>query len=138
MTALNEAVGPPTGVPNRTVSEEQMRRRLTVAAGVEQALLALVAGKPAGMLSLRVVPYLSDDVRYAEVTELVVDTAYRRRGVATALMSAAERLAAARGCRYLHVDAWHTNAEAQALYRALAYEAVEIGFEKPLPDDPRL
>ncbi len=134
MTALNEAAGPPIGVPNTPehwrVSEEQMRRRLEAAAGVERVLLAEVGGQPAGMLGLRIVPYLEEDALYAEVTELIIDRGYRRRGVATALMRAAERAAAALGCRYVHVNAWHTNQDAIAFYRAAGYGAVMLGFER--------
>ncbi len=47
-------------------------------------------------------------------------------------MARAEAMARAHGCTFVHVNAWRTNKEARAFYRAAGYDAVEVGFEKPL------
>jgi len=137
MTALNEAVGPVFGLDrtpaNITVPAEQARRRVERMAGIEQVVLAEDAGRPIGLLSLRTVPYLDEDVPYAEITELFVVAEHRGRGVARRLIGEAEALARARGCTSIHVNAWHDNAEAQSTYRSAGYEPVEVGFEKRLP-----
>jgi ribosomal protein S18 acetylase RimI-like enzyme len=99
----------------------------------EQVLLAYVDDAPAGLLSLRIVPYLSQDALYAEVTELYVAPEHRRQGVARLLMAEAEFIARARGGTYVHVNTWHDNADAQAFYRAAGYESLVVGFQKPLP-----
>jgi ribosomal protein S18 acetylase RimI-like enzyme len=140
MTALNEAVGPVFGLDrtpeNVTVTEEQARRRIERMAGVDQVLLAEAAGESIGLLSLRTVPYLDEDVPYAEITELFVLAEQRDRGVARRLIDEAETVAHARGCTSIHVNAWHDNAEAQSTYRSAGYAPVEIGFEKRLhPSD---
>lgn len=133
LTGLNEAVGPPLGDDQVIVSENQARTRLEAMAPAEHVLLAHVDGRPAGLLSLRIVPQLSQDVPYAEVTELYVAVAHRRHGVARLLMAEAEFTARRRGCTYVRVLAWHDNNVAQAFYRAAGYEPLLVGFEKPLP-----
>lgn len=136
MTALNEAVGPVYGLArtpeNVTVTPEQAHARMERMAGVEQALLAEEAGAAIGLLSLRIVPYLSEDTPYAEITELFVVPEHRRGGVARRLLVEAEAIARAHGCTSIHVNAWHDNAQAQDLYWATGYDLVEVGFEKRL------
>jgi ribosomal protein S18 acetylase RimI-like enzyme len=136
MTALNDAVGPAYGlarIPEHVlVSAEQARRRIDRMADVERVLLAEDGAAPAGLLSLRIVPYLAEDSPYAEVTELFVVPEQRRRGVARRLMAQAEDIARGRGCSLIHVNAWRDNGEAQEFYRLAGYEAVEVGFEKNL------
>ena len=76
MTALNDAVGPAYGLArtpeNITVTVARARRRIERMAAVERVLLAEDGAAAIGLLSLRVVPYLSEDAPYAEVTELFV------------------------------------------------------------------
>jgi ribosomal protein S18 acetylase RimI-like enzyme len=133
LTELNEAVGPSLGDDQAAVSEDQARERIDAMAPGEQVLLAHVDDAPAGLLSLRIVAQLSQDVPYAEVTELYVADAYRRRGVARLLMAEAEFTARKRGCTFVHVNTWHDNDVAQAFYRAAGYESLVVGFEKPVP-----
>ncbi len=133
MTGQNEAVGPPLGEDQVIVSADQARARVESMAPGEQVLLAHVDGTPAGLLSLRIVPQLSQDAPYAEVTELYVADAHRRRGVAQLLMAEAEFMARRRGCTYVHVNAWHDNDVAQAFYHGVGYEPLVVGFEKALP-----
>lgn len=133
MTALNEAVGGPEGEDQVLVSVDQARARLQAMAASEHVLLAFVDGAPTGLLSLRIVAYLSQDVPYAEVTELYVMPQHRRAGVGRLLMAEAEHTARGRGCTYVHVNAWHTNEGAHAFYHAMGYEPLQVGFEKRLP-----
>lgn len=133
MTVLNQAVGPPDGEDQALVNADQARARLQAMAAGEHVLLAFVDGAPAGLLSLRLVAYLAQDVPYAEVTELYVLPDHRRASVARMLMAEAEHTARGRGCTSVHVNAWHTNEGAHAFYRALGYEPMQVGFEKRLP-----
>lgn len=108
-------------------------RRLRAAAGVETALVAEAdGGRVVGFASVRVVPYLSDDRPYAELTELYVAPAWRRRGVARALLAAAEALARARGAGQLIVLTGLDNAPAQALYRAAGFADYALALRKRL------
>lgn len=134
MTALNETVGP-SGVRTAatediTVTPDQARRRIDDMSASEQVILAFVDGAPAGLLSLRIVPYLSQDVPYAEVTELMVLGEHRRCGVATLLMAQAEFLARQRGCIAMQVRASRDNEDAKAFYRGAGFEPEEVGFVK--------
>lgn len=136
MTGLNRAVGPVYGLPNtpehQLVTAEQARTRLKAMAGVEQVLLVEADGECAGLLSLRIVPYLSQDTPYAGITELYIDPAHRRAGLGRCLVAEAERVARAHGCTLVHVNAWRDNVAVQAFYSAIGYEAVEIAYEKAL------
>ncbi|MDP9238958.1 MAG: GNAT family N-acetyltransferase [Chloroflexota bacterium] len=133
MTALNKAVGGPPGEDQVLVSADQARARLQAMAASEHVLLAFVDAAPAGLLSLRIVAYLSQDAPYAEVTELYVMPEHQRTGIGRLLMAEAEHTARGRGCTYVHVNAWHTNEGAHAFCRAVGYEPLQVGFEKRLP-----
>jgi len=63
---------------------------------------------------------------YAYAEELIVTAAYRRRGVATALMRALERWAKSVGARAILLDTHVTNAEARSLYQALGYREMGV------------
>lgn len=57
------------------------------------------------------------------VDALAVDRAHRRRGVATALLEDAERIASTRGLRGVSLDTGLENRAAQALYEAYGFAA---------------
>jgi ribosomal protein S18 acetylase RimI-like enzyme len=59
---------------------------------------------------------------FAQVRELWVDEAYRRQGLGTELMAAAEREAARRGCVELQVTTF--SFQAPEFYRRLGFEEV--------------
>jgi GNAT superfamily N-acetyltransferase len=63
------------------------------------------------------------------VQMLVVPVALRRRGVGTAIMRAAEREAARRGCRGAHVDAF--DFQAGPFYRKLGYDLFGVLRDYP-------
>ncbi len=136
MTELNRSVGP-SGLrdaiaENVTVTPDKAQHRIEAMSATEQVLLAFVDDAPAGLLSLRIVPYLSQDVPYAEVTELMVLEEHRRHAVATLLMAEAEFLARQRGCTAVQVRAWHNNEDARSFYHAAGFEQLEVGFVKYL------
>src|SRR6185503_12763043 len=58
---------------------------------------------------------------HATLDDLVVAPAYRRRGVGTALVTAAVPIAWERGCAAFHVIAPHVTAEARALLIASGF-----------------
>ena len=59
--------------------------RMEQAQGLETVFLGELAGRLAGLLVLRVVPTLSEPEDWAEITELYVRPAARRKGVGKAL-----------------------------------------------------
>jgi ribosomal protein S18 acetylase RimI-like enzyme len=107
--------------PGLPVTPEQTVARLAACGGVETTVLAELDGQIAGFACLRLVPFMSGDGPYAELTDLFVATSFRRRGVARALMAHVERLAREGGAVELILLTGFDNAGAQAFYRALGY-----------------
>jgi ribosomal protein S18 acetylase RimI-like enzyme len=104
-----------------TVTAEQAAARLAACQGVEMTILVELDSRAVGFACLRLVPYMSGDDRYAELTDLFVDAAYRRRGAARALLAHVERLAREGGAADLILLTGFDNAGAQAFYRAMGY-----------------
>lgn len=70
-------------------------------------------------------------VRYAELSELYVDPAHRRLGVARALMEFIENELRAEGVEHFQLFTGGNNHQAQALYRSQGYEPTdEVQFRK--------
>ena len=63
----------------------------------------------------------------ADVEDLFVDPAHRRRHVATRLLDEAERLAAARGYKRIGLSCGVDNEEARALYEKRGYRDADLG-----------
>ena len=84
---------------------------------------------------MRLVPCLFYDTPHAELTELFVQEAYRRRGIGRALIAPAERLACEGGATELLVLTSLTNYEAQSLYHAMGYEDDDLAMSKTLLDE---
>jgi ribosomal protein S18 acetylase RimI-like enzyme len=112
------------------VTAAQMKARLDAIAAIEPSLMANLDGEPAGFLCLRLVPYAGQDAPYAEVTQLYVRPALKRRGVGAALIAEAERLAVAAGATCVHIITGAANLDAQAFYRAQGYAMPGVEFEK--------
>jgi ribosomal protein S18 acetylase RimI-like enzyme len=111
---------------------EQLARRLADPQRVETPLVAFVDERAVGFAALRLVPCVFYPEPHAELTELYVEAAYRRRGVARALVALAERLAIAGGARELLVLTDFDNHAAQALYRSLGFAEDDLALRKGL------
>ncbi|CAN5510786.1 hypothetical protein BH20ACT19_BH20ACT19_09660 [soil metagenome] len=68
------------------------------------------------------------------VDSLATDAACRRRGVASALLEEAERLATERGLTHVALDAWAHNDAARALYARAGFD--EVAHTAPLAGMP--
>jgi ribosomal protein S18 acetylase RimI-like enzyme len=106
------------------------------------SLVAEVDGKIAGSLGAQLHPpiasarfqvleYLGQPRVY--VNHLHVDPRYRRRGVATALMDAAERWGREKGAGSIALDTYAESPLSVPFYEAIGYERASIVFEKRLP-----
>jgi ribosomal protein S18 acetylase RimI-like enzyme len=115
-----------------TVTAEQAAARLAACQGIETTVLAEVDGQVAGFACLRLVPYMSGDEPYAELTDLFVAPAYRRRGVGRALIERIEQMARAGGAAEVIILTGFDNAPAQGLYRALGYGDYALALRKRL------
>jgi len=70
--------------------------------------------------------------RYAQVSDLVVTEAWRRRGVGRALMDRAERWAVQRGLGEVELSVYEFNRGAIALYQDLGYHVSKQTMTKQL------
>ena len=73
-----------------------------------------------------------DPATFAWIHDIFVRPAYRRRGVATALMAAAEAFVRSRGARELRLGVIDRNADARTLYRGLGFRDYLRILTKPL------
>jgi ribosomal protein S18 acetylase RimI-like enzyme len=117
------------------VTREQAAARLAATAGVETTFVAAVNDTIAGFACLRLVPYMSGDEPYAELTDLFVAARFRRRGVGQALIRRVEQVARERGAAEVIILTGHDNAAAQSLYRSLGYGDYAIALRRRLADD---
>jgi ribosomal protein S18 acetylase RimI-like enzyme len=73
-----------------------------------------------------------DPAVFAWVHDLFVRPAYRRRGVATALMTAAESFVQSRGARELRLGVINRNTNARVLYERLGFRDYTRTLTKPI------
>ncbi len=66
----------------------------------------------------------------AYVGELVTAEGHERRGIARALMAAAEDWGAARGLRYLTLETGMANHAARAFYAGIGYQEEDVRLTK--------
>jgi GNAT superfamily N-acetyltransferase len=137
-TEFNELLGadglPPSEAflpENTPISADSMRRRLAAMRDVEKAWLAEIDGAAAALMCLRVIPYIGQEVPYAELTQLYVRDAYKRQGIGAALIAVAEHAAVQAGATALHlITGAVDNEDAQAFYRAQGYTMPGVEFVK--------
>ena len=116
---------------NANVAPDTMARRLEAMREIERAWLAEVNDTPAGFMALRLIPYIGQDVPYAELTQLYVREAFKRQGIGAALIAVAEHAAVQAGATCLHILTGAVdNEDAQAFYRAQGYAMPGVEFVK--------
>jgi len=116
---------------NANVAVDTMVRRLEAMRKVERVWLAEVDGAPAGLICLRLVPYIGQDAPFAEVTQLYVRQALKRHGIGAALIAVAEHAAVQAGATSVHIITGAVdNDDAQAFYKAQGYAMPGVEFVK--------
>jgi len=113
----------------------QVAARMGACQHVLTTFLGELDGQPVGFACLRLVPHLQGDEPYAELTDIFVDEAFRRRGVARALIAQVEAAAEAAGTSDVVIITGSDNTVAQAAYRAAGYVAWAVAMGKPSPDE---
>ncbi len=113
-----------------SVRRDRTIERMTACAEFERALVADVQGSTAGFACLRIVPAMADDRPHASLIELYVRPEWRRRGVGRRLLESAETYARSAGAAQLVLLTGLGNAEAQAFYRTLGYDAWALAMRK--------
>lgn len=117
-------------------TEAEIRQQLVRCQGIETCLLAEVEGQAVGFLCLRLLPQICDPATYAEVSELFVEAAHRRHGVAQALMARAAELAKEAGATALILLTSFHNTGAQRFYHTQGFAHYGISMHKRLlPDE---
>jgi aminoglycoside 3-N-acetyltransferase I len=84
-----------------------------------------------GGLAAYVLPKFEQARSEIYIYDLAVDAAHRRRGIATAMIAALQREAAARGAWVIYVQADHGDAPAIALYEKLGAREDVLHFDIP-------
>jgi GNAT superfamily N-acetyltransferase len=111
---------------------EHIAAHLAERAAYETPFVAEAEGYVAGMACLRLLPCAFDPAPYAELTELFVEPAYRRRGLGRALFAYIEGVAREAGAERLAlITAWR-NTEAHAFYHGIGYRLWCISMARKL------
>jgi aminoglycoside 6'-N-acetyltransferase I len=122
--------------PDATQPEDEEEMREYLAGEGKAAFVAVIEGRLIGFLEANIRPYAdgctSRDVGYIE--GWFVEGSFRRQGIGTALVRAAEEWARLQGCREMASDCLQENETSLAAHRALGYNEVErlIHFAKAL------
>lgn len=114
---------------------EQVAARMLACQGVLTTFLCEVDGEAAGFACLRLVPHLQGDDLYAELTDMFVETPFRRRGVARALIARIEAAAQAAGASEVVLNTGFDNEIAQAAYRTAGYVEWALAMKKRFSDE---
>jgi GNAT superfamily N-acetyltransferase len=94
--------------------------------------LALVGGEIAGLVATHIVPRLDAELRSCRIVDLVVAERFRRRGIAAALVGAAEAEAQRQGATRLDLSSGEWREDAHAFYQRAGFAANARSFVKRL------
>jgi GNAT superfamily N-acetyltransferase len=95
-------------------------------------LIAYVDGEPAGCGGWRTHP---DDPEVAEIKRMYTEPRFQRRGVARAILTAAEESALAAGRRRMILETGLAQPEAIAFYQRCGYQRIaDFGYYRDYPD----
>lgn len=98
-----------------------LAERIEQARGLETVFLSELDGTLEGLLVLRTALPLSSPEEWAEITEVYVRPASRRRGVGRALIEASLEHSRKCGCTELHLLVDPENVTALSFYRAVGF-----------------
>jgi ribosomal protein S18 acetylase RimI-like enzyme len=115
------------------IAEQEMAARLErfMALG-QEALVADVGGEVVAVTALSVMHTLHRPAPVGRMSSLVVSEAVRGRGIGKALVAAAEKRLAERGCGLVEVTSNMRRPEAHGFYEGLGYERTSYRFFKTL------
>lgn len=98
----------------------------------ETPFVAEVDSQVVGLACLRLCPTLCDPIPSAELTELIVHPAFRRRGVGRALITRIEDEARSHGATILVLMTAWRNTQAHAFYHSIGYRLYTIMMQRSL------
>jgi predicted N-acetyltransferase YhbS len=115
------------------VTADQVAERLaTMQADGQVVLVAELDGRVIGCLSTSIMRVLHRPAPVGRISMMVVDEALRNRGVGAALVRAAERSLAERGCYMVEVTSHVRRTEAHRFYERLGYEHTSVRLAREL------
>jgi GNAT superfamily N-acetyltransferase len=93
-------------------------------------LVAVLDGRVVGTADLAILPNITHlGTPWGIVENVIVASAWRRSGVASALFAEIERIARANGCHKVGLMSGKTRIEAHRFYSSAGYEALCEGFK---------
>ena len=113
-------------------SPQQIQNRLQAMQSTEQVIVAEIANAVVGFGSLRLVYNFSDDLLYAELTDLFVHPDFRRQQVAQNLLSFIEQICKDRHVPQLVLITGFDNTGAQAFYHSIGFQDWALAMKKQL------
>lgn len=117
----------------RRAAQNWVQTTIDTAAQPDHAVYVAVASdRVVGVVGVRDQTHFTGQTD-AYVGELAVASGMERRGIATALMTAAEAWAAHRGLAFLTLHTGAANLPARSLYRRLGYQEEELLLTKAIP-----
>jgi N-acetylglutamate synthase-like GNAT family acetyltransferase len=102
------------------------------ASGADRLFVAEVDGQVVGLAGIHVSPSLEHDGDAAKVSAIVVDEAFRGKGVGRRLLEAVETEAKAQGCVLVFLTTAERRHDAHEFYRRLGWEETGRRFAKTL------
>lgn len=110
-----------------TVVAERLER---LAAANELVLIAASDGRVIGMVTVHITPVLHRPTYVGRLTAVVVTESSRGQGVGRAMVEAAEKYLAEKGCAIVELTSNLKLTDAHAFYKRLGYEATSLRFQK--------
>lgn len=134
-TRLSDFPVPPWRTPTEIArADDQILREQLYAPHVDRVLLVAEyqAGDPRGVIlvSTRIDYFTQLPIAHVEVLSIAAGSEHQ--GIASALMSAAEEWARARGMQRMGLTVWEANARARRFYDHLGYRAETLHYLKEL------
>ena len=120
------------GYPTDQAAVADRLERLAIVG--DRVVVAEVEGHVVGLAQLHVSPTVSLDRPAAKIDSVVVDEAYRGRGVGSALIAEMEAEARLRGCPLLYLTSATRRQEAHEFYRRVGLEQTGLRFAKALDE----
>jgi predicted N-acetyltransferase YhbS len=115
LAALNREFNEAAMTPNQIAACLRSGRR------TEVVLVAAVDGDVAGFACMQLLRSMCYERPWAELTELYVRGAHRRRGIGRALVQEGERLARKKGTQEIVVRTGGNNIPGKRFYQAMSY-----------------
>jgi GNAT superfamily N-acetyltransferase len=101
-------------------------------AGSSLALVAEIDGEVVGLATAYVQPRIHHDADFARIASLIVDHAWRDRGVGKRLVEAVEGWARDQGCDVIEVTSGNQRLDAHRFYEGLGYAEKRKRFVKSI------